>query len=266
MNSSIPAASNTLPQIAAPRGKLSAVLDILRYNLHFYAASFLMLLAIAALLWLRLLPRMVDAALIVVFAFVASWTLSSLLASYYIYDYAAVTRWNWLPSALPSPPRRWVNIHAGLDESSATLASFFPNSDSVILDIYDPREMTEPSIARARLAHPSPAIPAKLDALPLPGRDRDTVFLLFAAHEIRTPARRTQFFHETARVLAPAGQILLVEHLRNWKNFAAFGPGFLHFYPRSEWLRLARESGLTLQREAPLTPFVRYFLFTRPTP
>lgn len=266
MNSSIPAASNTLPQTAAPRGKLSGVLDILRYNLHFYAASFVMLLTIAALLWLRLLPPMVDAALIVAFAFAAFWTLSSLLASYYIYDYAAVTRWNWLPSALPSPPRRWVNIHAGLDESTATLTGFFPDSNSVILDIYDPREMTEPSIARARLAHPSLAIAATLDALPLPGRDRDTVFLLFAAHEIRSPARRTQFFREAARVIAPAGQILLVEHLRDWKNFVAFGPGFLHFFPRTEWLRLAREAGLTLQHEAPLTPFVRYFLFAKPTP
>jgi len=56
----------------------------------------------------------------------------------------------------------------------------------MVVDIYDPQEMTEPSIARARLRpSPEPAVSGKLDALLLPNRDRDPLFLLFAAHEIR---------------------------------------------------------------------------------
>ena len=206
-----------------------------------------------------------EAVLILAAAFIGFWTLSSLLASYYVYDYAGVTRWNWLPEALSFPPRRWLNIHAGLDESTATLTRFFPESTSMILDIYDAREMTEPSIARARELHPTaqPAAAGKLDALPIADGSCDTLFLLFTAHEIRHPARRREFFAEAARVLASSGQLLLVEHLRDWKNFVAFGPGFLHFYPREEWLRVAHWAGLKVIREAGATPLVRYFLMTK---
>ncbi len=135
----------------------------------------------------------------------------------------------------------------------------------MVVDIYDPQEMTEPSIARARRLHPAAesVLAGKLDALPLTDRDRDTVFLLFAAHEIRQSTRRTQFFLESARVLANSGQLLLVEHLRDWRNFVAFGPGFLHFHSRDEWLRLAHDAGLTVEREDRITPFVRCFVMTK---
>src|SRR5262249_51793921 len=157
---------------------------------------------------------------------------------------------------------RWLNIHAGLDQSTEILTRLFPETEHVVLDIYDSQEMTEPSIARARRARPSQhsAVPCRLDALPLPDRDRDTVFLLFAAHEIRNPARRVAFFQEAARVLTTSGQVLLVEHLRDWKNLVAFGPGCLHFHSRREWLRIIREAGFRLEQEGCVTPFVRRFL------
>jgi ubiquinone/menaquinone biosynthesis C-methylase UbiE len=247
------------------RARYAGVLNILQYNRHFYAASLGVLLAIATLLWLRQLPRTAEVLLIGAAAVTAFWSLSSLLVSYYVYDYIGVTRWSWLPEALSFPPRHWLNIHAGLDQSTTALAQFFPNTAYTVLDIYDSREMTEPSIARARRLDPSPqpAIAAKFDALPLPDRERDTVFLLFAAHEIRQPARRTQFFLEAARVLTDSGQLLLVEHLRDWQNLLAFGPGFLHFHSRAEWLRVARTAGLTVEHEVGITPFVRCFVMRK---
>jgi SAM-dependent methyltransferase len=247
------------------RARCAGVLSILQYNRHYYGASLCALLGIGATLWLRLLPRAGAALLIAAAAIAAFWSLSSLLASWYIYDYAQVTRWNWIPQTLSFPPQQWLNIHAGLDESTPSLTQFFPNTVYAVLDIYDEREMTEPSIARARHLHPSaqPAMIGKLDALPFPDRDRDTVFLLFAAHEIRNPARRQQFFLEVARVLTNSGQLLLVEHLRDWKNFVAFGPGFLHFHSRAEWLRVAHAAGLAIVREDSVTPFVRAFLMAK---
>lgn len=243
----------------------TGVFSILRYNRHYYAASLCAIAAVCALLWSRHLPRSVEAFLIVAAALPAFWTLSSLAASWYIYDHAGVTRWNWLPRTLSFPPRQWLNIHAGLDESTPILAQFFPNTEFTVVDIYDPEEMTEPSIARARQLHPAAERPivARLDTLPLPNGGRDTLFLLFAAHEIRNPARREQFFRESARVLTSSGQFLLVEHLRDWKNFAAFGPGFLHFHSRGEWLRVAHAAGLTVVREDRVTPFVRSFLMRK---
>ena len=251
--------------VTLTRAKYAGVLSILKYNWHFYAASLCALITIAALLWLQPLPHIWEALLISAAALTAFWSLSSLLVSYYVYDYRGVTRWNWIPDTLSFPPRRWLNIHAGLDQSTLILTQFFPNTRYMVVDIYDPHEMTEPSIARARRLDPSsyPAVASKLDALPLPDCDRDTLFLLFAAHEIRQPARRTKFFLESARVLSNPGQLLLVEHVRDWRNFVAFGPGFLHFHSRQEWLRLAHDAGLTVEREDRVTPFVRSFLMTR---
>jgi ubiquinone/menaquinone biosynthesis C-methylase UbiE len=251
--------------VTVTRGKYAGVLSILQYNWHFYAASLCVLFGIGALLWLRLLPHAGEVVLIGAATLTAFWSVSSLLVSYYVYDYRGVTRWNWIPRILSFPPQRWLNIHAGLDESTLILTQFFPNTRYMVVDIYDPQEMTEPSIARARRLHPSPepTVAGKLDALPLPDRDRDTLFLLFAAHEIRQSARRTQFFRESARVLANSGQLLLVEHIRDWRNFVAFGPGFLHFHSRDEWLRLARAAGLTVECEDSVTPFVRCFLMTK---
>lgn len=251
--------------VTVTRGKYAGVLSILQYNWHFYAASLCALVGIGALLWFRLLPRAGEVVLIGAAILTAFWFLSSLLVSYYVYDYSGVTRWNWIPRILSFPPQQWLNIHAGLDESTIILTQLFPNTQYMVVDIYDPQEMTEPSIARARRLHPSSVstVNCKLDALPLPDCDRDTLFLLFAAHEIRHPARRTALFIESARVLADSGQLLLVEHMRDWKNFVAFGPGFLHFHSRGEWLRHARDAGLTVEREDCITPFVRCFLMTK---
>lgn len=37
-------------------------------------------------------------------------------------------------------------------------------------------------------------------------------------------------------------------------------PGIVHFYPRSEWLRLGRDVGLEVERERRMTPFIRVFV------
>jgi hypothetical protein len=247
------------------RGKYEGVVQILRYNVHYYVGSLCALLFIVILLRLNLLPPLLDAALGGIAGLAAFWSASSLIVSYYIYDHAAVTGWHWLPQTLPYPPRRWLTIHAGLDESTKSLTRFFPGTAYVVLDIYDRGEMTQPSIARARRMHPcgQPAVRCRLDALPLSDQGRDTLFLLFTAHEIREPARRVVFLREASRTLAAPGQILLVEHLRDWKNFVAFGPGFFHFYSRREWLRVAWEAGLRVEREFPATPFVKCFLMSK---
>lgn len=247
------------------RGRYNGVIQILRYNVHYYVGSLCALLFIVILPRLVLLPPPLDAALGGIAGLAAFWSASSLIVSYYIYDHTAVTGWHWLPQTLAHAPCRWLTIHAGLDESTQNLKRFFPGTAYVVLDIYDREEMTEPSIARARRMHPSgqSAVRCKLDALPLSDQDRDTVFLLFTAHEIREPARRVALLREASRTLAARGQIFLVEHLRDWKNFVAFGPGFFHFYSRREWLRVAREAGLRVDREFPATPFVKCFLMSR---
>jgi len=196
---------------------------------------------------------------------ISFWTLSSILVSWYVYDYAGVTRWQWMRAPLLTAPHRWVNIHAGLDDSTAFLRQLFPGTEGIAIDIYDPMKMTEPSIARARRMYPSqqPFEVGRANALPLPDKDSDMIFLLLAAHEVRISEGRTQLLCETSRVLKDEGQVVLVEHLRDVSNFIAFGPGFLHFHSARSWLRSIRRAGLQVDQERRITPFVRCFILRK---
>jgi ubiquinone/menaquinone biosynthesis C-methylase UbiE len=89
------------------------------------------------------------------------------------------------------------------------------------------------------------------------------VTVIFVAHELRRAASKEAFFREASRVLQPGGRLLLVEHLRNAWNLAAFGPGAFHFFPRHEWLRVATAIGFELSEEISRTVFVNALVFRR---
>jgi SAM-dependent methyltransferase len=195
------------------------------------------------------------------------WLCSSLLVSHYVYDCSPLYDLNWVGRELPKAPQRWINVHAGVDETSQLLAQLFPTAVGEILDVHDPEEMTEASIRRARRTHRSlmRSKPADWRALPIADGTIDTAFLFFVAHEFRRDEARTQLFRELARVLRSDGELRVVEHLRDCANFLAFGPGFLHFFSRSEWLRTAAAAGLQVRTEKSITPFVRVFTLRRAT-
>jgi ubiquinone/menaquinone biosynthesis C-methylase UbiE len=247
-----------------PDSGFEGVFKIIRFNTRFYAGSALGLMAVLLLLsshllfgWIRLLT--VSGAVLT-----AYWTLSSILVSWYVYDYIGVTRWEWMRARLQFEPRRWANIHAGLDESTTFLRHLFAGEGAVV-DIYDPAKTTEPSIARARRLYPAtePFEVGSADALPLPNTDRDAIFLLFAAHELRAPERRTQLLRETCRVLKESGRVVLVEHLRSLPNFLAFGPGFLHFHSGRNWLNSIQDAGFEVEDQSRVTPFVHCFVLRK---
>ncbi len=193
------------------------------------------------------------------------WAISSLLVSYYVYDRSPLYEWTWLSALLNRAPRSWVNIHAGLDQTSESLARIFPANKQRILDIYTPLEMSEPSIQRARQVSSArfPAEAVNSSLLPLDDGGCDTIFLIFVAHELRRHEVRLRFFQELWRALEQDGSIVLVEHLRDWRNVLVYGPGALHFFSRREWLNLGHESRFDLDREVSITPFVRCFVFTK---
>jgi SAM-dependent methyltransferase len=250
---------------ARGHGRFAGVVKIVRFNVRYYVVSAVVLAGVCLLAARRDLPPWARLAMLCGAAVVAFWTVSSLLVSWYVYDHAGVTRWQWLPGRMAAPPLQWANIHAGLDESTSALRELFPRTEGSAVDIYDPEEMTEPSIARARRIHPSaePFQQGSLDSLPLRENGLDAVFLLFAAHEVRSPEHRTHLFCEAARVLRKDGCIVLVEHLRDWKNFLAFGPGFFHFHSRRDWLRTIRAAGLVVEQASGVTPFVECFVLRR---
>ncbi len=246
-------------------GKYHGMLQILHYNWPMYLQAGAASLAVSLAIVLLPIPRPLAALAVAGVAAVLLWSVSSLAVSHWVYDRSALGRWDWLAGLFAAPPRRWTSVHAGLDETFGALERVFPDGNGTVLDIYDAAEMTEPSIVRARkLSLDANATAADFRSLPLDGASQDAVFLIFAAHELRRPEPRVRFFQEVVRVLAPGGRAVLVEHLRDAPNFLAFGPGFLHFLPRREWLRLARAAGLAVRRDFRITPFVAVLVLEKP--
>jgi SAM-dependent methyltransferase len=245
--------------------RFNGVWQIFVYNWHFYAATVVLDL-FAAVIWIRIsLPAGIRVAAFLIAGVATFWALSSLLVSHYVYDRSHLYEWNWLAEVLERRPDCWSNIHAGLDQTSDALRRLFPATRSRILDIYIPEEMTEPSIERARRRASAAARTERANPfeLPLDDNECDTIFLIFAAHELRAEESRRRFFGEVCRALKPGGCVVLVEHMRDWRNFLAFGPGFLHFFSRRAWLGVGVDAGFRVAGERDITPFVRCFVFAK---
>jgi hypothetical protein len=238
------------------RGRYEGMWNIVTYNRGVYAGGLAAVgLALVAAHWQPAALWLAMPALV--------WMCASLAASHYIYDRSSLYELAWLSSRLSRPPRRWLNIHAGLDENSARLGEIFSGSEGTVLDIYDRAEMTEPSIHRARRAAATSRGVANWRKLPVADGQFDAAFLILAAHELRRPEARIQLFREVGRALCSVGEIVLVEHLRDSVNFAAFGPGFLHFFSGRTWRRCALAAGLRVRSEMSLNPFVHLFVLER---
>jgi len=247
--------------IVENRAPYQGLLEIFRYNQAFYVRS-LAAVAVAAVVsvWL---PSALRSLLLLACGSAVAWTCSSLLVSHYVYDRSPLYSLQWLSGLLSRPPADWINIHAGIDETTGIITSIFPGSTGQTVDIYDPEEMTEPSIGQARHITQAHSPTADWRALPAADHDFDAVFLFFAAHELRHREARVKFFQEVARVLRPTGEVVLVEHLRDWSNFAAFGPGFLHFFSGSTWQEAAEAAHLSIRQRCTVTPFVHVFVLSR---
>jgi SAM-dependent methyltransferase len=241
--------------------------QIVRFNWPFYAAATLATVAaplvvprLPALWWIRV-PAYTA------FGLVAMWLVSSLAASWIVYDRSRLMEWDWVLRALGFQPRSYLNIHAGHDESSAALGRILTESRGRVFDIFTPAEMTEPSIARARSAAVNRDGAEHVDYrhLPVPTGTIDAAMLLLSAHELRSDAARGALFAELRRVLGPGGRVIVAEHLRDWANFLAYGPGFLHFHSRQTWVRCFTRHRFDVHTEFSITPFVRIFVLRRLT-
>ena len=246
------------------RSRCHGVLQILRFNWPFYAMASV---GVAAAAEIARLPLSLSARLVLCGALApaAWWLLASLLASWIVYDRSPLMDGDWIAGAVRTPPRRWIHVHAGFDEMTAVLRAQFDGARGRTFDIFDPTEMTEPSIARARRSARPDGACEHVDtrSLPVATASVDAAFLLMSAHELRTTRARDAFFAEIRRALGPTGCAIVAEHLRDAANFLAFGPGFLHFHSRRTWRRTFARTGLAIRDEFAITPFVRIFVLER---
>lgn len=245
------------------RGRYQGVWNVVRFNPGMYVAAIGVVVLALLLPWPEPLSQIARAGTAATIYLV----LASLWASHYIYDRSELYRWTWLSSRVRSADRV-VNIHSGFDETSSALRCLYPQAQHTTLDFYDPVRNPEPSIARARRLYPPSPTSLLVDSrsLPLPDGHADLVCVLLAAHEIRQHTERAAFFREVRRLLDPEGRLILLEHQRDFPNWLVFGPGFLHFFPRSDWLRALAEAGLAVSEEFTVTPFLRGFVCDRMAP
>jgi SAM-dependent methyltransferase len=244
---------------------LRGLRQIVRFNWPFYAGAITVVMAAGPVIARLPVTIGIRSFLYSAVGLAGFWIAGSLAASWIVYDRSRLTEWDWIRDALGFRPRAWLNIHSGLDESTQVVRRLLAPSRGRVFDIFDPVEMTEPSIARARRLHRAPidTEPVDFRCLPAPAASVDAAFLLLSAHELRTDEARGALFAELHRVLTPAGRVIVAEHLRDGANFAAFGPGFLHFMSRETWQRSFARARFVIHTEFSITPFVRVFVLRR---
>jgi SAM-dependent methyltransferase len=238
------------------------MINILSFNWNFYLAAAVVFVVAGIGLVLSDSP---------LFKFACSAALAgsgyflfvSLGVAHLIYDRSDVYRFGWLKRALGATRvEQAIFCHSGLDEVSEELRAKLQPAVWHTLDHFDPVQMTEPSIRRARkLYPPAPGtLAAPFDRWPMESGRADVVFGLLAIHEFRSEQERTAWFEEARRSLKPGGRIVLAEHLRDLPNALAFGPGFLHFHSAAGWRRCWEAAGFKEVDGFPVTPWIRFFI------
>lgn len=242
------------------RRPFQGVANILRFNWHFFLlAGAAVGAGVVASSWLE--GQLRWAALAAV-GLLGGTTLVSLLVSWYVYDLSGLYRLEWLEGVAVPPGGEMANIHAGFDETSSLLRARYPDAGWTVMDFYDPARHTEVSIRRARHACPPSPRDLRISTSDLPCADAslDAVFVILAAHEIREADERAAFFGELHRVLAAGGRVILVEHLRDWRNFVAYTAGAFHFIGRKAWLAAFEAARLRVAQTLSPNPFMTCFV------
>ncbi|MBS1555409.1 MAG: methyltransferase domain-containing protein [Bacteroidetes bacterium] len=237
------------------RKPFQGVLNIIRFNWHFFVIAFSL---VSVLLFLALLLNFLTTWLLWISILISIIMLISLFVSFYIYDYSDFYSFDWLR---PVSAEKIVNIHAGFDETTAIIRSLYPNAQHRVMDFYNPLKHTEISIERARNLYPSPPTTELIatDKVPLEENSVDVIFLIFAAHEIRSDEERVVFLKSLKASIKPTGKIIIVEHLRDFVNFLGYNVGFFHFLALHTWIKNFDEVGLVVRSQDTFTPFVKIF-------
>lgn len=242
------------------RRKFQGVLNILSFNRHFYVFGLGVLCLLFLSHYLVSWPPLLFGIIVAAFLY---GLIMPLLVSAYVYDFSGYYDLHWMNELVKEQEKAdmIVNINAGFDETSFIIKRKFPQSDVKAFDFYNARQHTEPAIKRARkvsLVYPDTQQVAS-NSLPLKDCTVDIVFLLSAAHEIRSHDEKILFLKECHRLCKPGGKVVMVEHLRDFSNFLAFSVGFTHFFSRAVWKKAFEHAGFVSIRETKFTRFMSIF-------
>ncbi|WP_298339456.1 methyltransferase domain-containing protein [uncultured Algibacter sp.] len=243
------------------RKPFQGVLNILSFNRHFYVIG---LSIIALLLLSKLLFDWNNILFWVIIISFLYGLIMPLIVSAYVYDFSGYYDFKWLEHLnITNSNHHIVNINAGFDETSFILKSNFPNANLQVFDFYNSEKHTEAAIVRARkvsLVYPKTK-QISTNTIPLENKSVDMVFLLSAAHEIRSFEEKVLFLKECKRICKPDAHVILVEHLRDIPNFLAFSIGFTHFFSKQTWINAFKSAGFKSFTETKFTHFMSILKF-----
>ena len=248
--------------MAVIRKPFQGILNIIRFNWHFYVIAFAFV--VLALSLLTFAPSLIKTVIYFGVPLLLFTILVSLIVSYYVYDVSGLYQLDWIKNN-DDNTLSILNINAGFDETSEILQQKFLNAQMTVLDFYDPERHTEISIKRARKKYPPypETISIKTNEIELNKNSIDKIFVILSAHEIRNHTERVLFFTELRRILKPEGEIIVIEHLRDLPNFIAYNIGAFHFYSKSSWLHTFSKSNLALVSEIKNTAFISTFILKK---
>ena len=242
------------------RRKFQGVLNILSFNRHFYVFG---LIALTLIIASHLVFHWSDLLYWIILAAFLYGLVMPLIVSAYVYDFSGYYNFNWLKKIdiEDADAKQLVNINAGFDETSFIIKNIFPQSSLQVFDFYNAERHTEPAIVRARkvsMVYPGTQQIIS-NSIPLLDHSADIIFLLSAVHEIRAHEEKVQFLKECHRLCRQNGQVIMVEHLRDFPNFLAFSVGFTHFFSKRTWKRAFEKAGFSSFAETKFTPFMSIF-------
>lgn len=236
--------------------RAAGTVKVVRFNWPKYLCV-LAILAIAALASSAGAPRPVSSLLWAAGLLGLAWTIASLAATWWVYDHRQV--YEQLTTGL-GEAGEWAVVHAGFDDSTPALRASIGHPPARVVEL---ALRSGPSLRRARRLSQHHATGDSVGALPLDTASLDSVFVTFAAHEIRDLGAQRALFAELRRALRPSGRLVITEHPRDLANVAVYGPGALHFQPLATWNARAAEAGLSLDSDAAITPFVHRIVCRR---
>ena len=155
------------------RTPFQGVLNIIRFNWHFYVMAGLVLLAV--FFFKNYLPEQIQGFALLISILAGLSIIISLLTSFYIYDLSNLYQLQWLPTP---GNKRILTINAGFDETTEIIKGKFPNCNITACDFYDPSRHTEVSLQRARKAYPSPRNTIQITTNRLPFADNSFDFVV----------------------------------------------------------------------------------------
>lgn len=188
------------------------------------------------------------------------WTVSSIAASWWVYDLSPLRRWQFVDGVVPDAVRSGqsptVLVVAGFDEVSGPLQKALPQATITVIDV-----VTDPgvSVRRARRFYPA-AVPVIDPTRIVDHGPAGLVFFAQSAHEIRDFRQRVAMFRSAAAAVGSDGRIVVVEHVRDLSNLVAFGPGAFHFHSGASWRKTFQGSNLEIIEHQTITPLVHCWL------